>query len=105
MCSGRREAGLRLCGGIKRQGEWTAVLQAEFRVRAEMPSRARSAPREPVVVQEYGQGRYGFRIALKKYGEWAITLDFSKPERDRVVKNMIFGRRPRQPIGQACARA
>jgi hypothetical protein len=46
---------------------------------------------EPVVVQEYGQGRYGFRIALKKYGEWAITLDFSKPERDRVVKNMMFG--------------
>jgi len=68
-----------------------AVLHAEFRVRAEMPSMAGAHRAEPVVVQEYGQGRYGFRIALKKYGEWAITLDFSKPERDRVVKNMMFG--------------
>ncbi len=76
-----------------------AIVGAQFMVGAQMLSMARAHRVKPVVVQERGQGRYGFRIALKKYGEWAITMDFSKPERHRVVKQMMFGEEQVSPLG------
>lgn len=76
-----------------------AIVGAQFMVGAQMLSMARAHRVKPVVVQERGQGRYGFRIALKKYGEWAITMDFSKPERHRVVKHMMFGEEQVSPLG------
>jgi copper(I)-binding protein len=84
---------------LRDKASGAVVLDAEFVVGAEMPSMAGAHRVKPVVVQEYGQGRYGFRIALKKYGEWALTMDFSKPEQDRVVKNMMFGEERVSPLG------
>ena len=80
---------------LRDAGTGGAIVGAQFMVGAQMLSMA-GAHR---VVQERGQGRYGFRIALKKYGEWAITMDFSKPERHRVVKHMIFGEEQVSPLG------
>ena len=65
---------------LRAPGTGGAIVGAQFMVGAQMPSMAgahRVEPVEPVVVQEHGQGWYGFRMALKKYGEWAITMDFS----------------------------
>ena len=75
------------------------LVGAQFMVGAQMPSMSGAHRVGPVVVQEHGQGRYGFRIALKKYGEWAITMNFSKPERHRVVKKMMFGEDQVSPLG------
>ena len=44
-----------------------AIVGAQFMVGAQMPSMAGAHRVKPVVVQEHGQGQYGFRIALKKY--------------------------------------
>ena len=84
---------------LRDPGTGGAIVGAQFMVGAQMPSMAGAHRVEPVVVQEHGQGWYGFRMALKKYGEWAITMDFSKPERDRVVKTMMFGEVQVSPLG------
>jgi hypothetical protein len=84
---------------LRDAGTGGAIVGAQFMVGAQMLSMAGAHRVKPVVVQEHGQGQYGFRIALKKYGEWAITMDFSKPERHRVVKNMMFGEEQVSPLG------
>lgn len=84
---------------LRDAGTGGAIVGAQFMVGAQMLSMAGAHRVKPVVVQERGQGQYGFRIALKKYGEWAITMDFSKPERHRVVKNMMFGEEQVSPLG------
>ena len=84
---------------LRDAGTGGAIVGAQFMVGAQMLSMAGTHRVKPVVVQEHGQGQYGFRIALKKYGEWAITMDFSKPERHRVVKQMMFGEEQVSPLG------
>jgi len=84
---------------LRDAGTGGAIVGAQFMVGAQMLSMAGAHRVKPVVVQEHGQGQYGFRIALKKYGEWAITMDFSKPERHRVVKQMMFGEEQVSPLG------
>jgi len=84
---------------LRDAGTGGAIVGAQFMVGAQMLWMAGVHRVKPVVVQERGQGRYGFRIALKKYGEWAITMDFSKPERHRVVKHMMFGEEQVSPLG------
>ncbi|MDE0919710.1 MAG: copper chaperone PCu(A)C [Arenicellales bacterium] len=84
---------------LRDAGTGGAIVGAQFMVGAQMLSMAGAHRVKPVVVEERGQGQYGFRIALKKYGEWAITMDFSKPERHRVVKNMMFGEAQVSPLG------
>jgi len=84
---------------LRDAGTGGAIVGAQFMVGAQMLSIAGTHRVKPVVVQEHGQGQYGFRIALKKYGEWAITMDFSKPERHRVVKQMMFGEEQVSPLG------
>ncbi len=84
---------------LRDAGTGGAIVGAQFMVGAQMLWMAGAHRVKPVVVQERGQGRYGFRIALKKYGEWAITMDFSKPERHRVVKHMMFGEEQVSPLG------
>jgi len=84
---------------LRDAGTGGAIVGAQFMVGAQMLSMAGTHRVKPVVVQEHGQGQYGFRIALKKYGEWAITMDFSKPERHRVVKQMMFGEAQVSPLG------
>ncbi len=84
---------------LRDAGTGGAIVGAQFMVGAQMLSMAGAHRVKPVVVQERGQGRDGFRNALKKNGEWAITMDFSKPERHRVVKHMMFGEEQVSPLG------
>ena len=52
---------------LRDAGTGGAIVGAQFMVGAQMLSMAGAHRVKPVVVQERGQGQYGFRIALKKY--------------------------------------
>ena len=67
------------------------VTDAEFTVGADMPSMPGAHNVKPVqAIPGDAPGLYGARIHLEMLGEWAMKLDFTKPDRDRVVKKKIF---------------
>lgn len=73
----------------RRSGE--PVTDAEFTVGADMPSMPGAHSVRPVrAIPHDAPGLYGVRIHLEMHGEWAIRLDFTKPDRDRVVKKQVF---------------
>ena len=74
----------------KRSG--TPVVDAEFSVGADMPSMPGAHNVRPVPAEPHGMpGTYRARIELEMTGEWALRLDFTKPNRDRLVKKLQFG--------------
>ncbi|MDE0531102.1 MAG: FixH family protein [Albidovulum sp.] len=67
------------------------ISGAEFSVGADMPSMPGAHNVKPVPAIPHDEpGLYGARIELDMPGEWAIRLDFTKPNRDRVVKKLYF---------------
>ena len=67
------------------------VTDAEFTVGAEMPSMPGAHNVKPTqAIPGDIPGLYGARIHLEMLGDWAIKLDFTKPDRDRVVKKQQF---------------
>jgi hypothetical protein len=66
------------------------VLDGEFVVSADMPSMTGVHNVEPVVAHHQHRGMYRARIELEMYGEWVLVMDLTKPERDRIVKKLIF---------------
>ncbi len=68
------------------------VLDSEFLVSADMPSMAGVHNVEPALAHHQHRGLYRVRIELEMYGEWILMMDLTKPERDRIVKKLIFGK-------------
>ncbi len=68
------------------------VLDGEFSVSADMPSMAGVHNVEPVLAQHHHMGMYRARLGLEMYGEWVLVIDLTKPERDRIVKKLFFGK-------------
>ena len=67
------------------------ITDAEFMVSADMPSMAGAHNVEPVPAVPHSEpGLYTARIYLEMFGEWAVRLDFTKPDRDRVVRKFRF---------------
>ena len=62
-----------------------AIKDAEFTVSADMPSMPGAHAVKPVAVMDQGMGMYHVQLVLEMYGEWALTMDFTQPNRDRVV--------------------
>ena len=62
-----------------------AIDDAEFTVSADMTSMPGAHTIKPVAVINLGKGMYQVHLPLEMYGEWALTMDFSQPQRDRVV--------------------
>ena len=74
----------------KKSGE--PIAGAEFTVGADMPSMPGTHNVRPVPAEAHGMpGMYRARIQLEMSGEWALKLDFTRPDRDRVVKKLDFG--------------
>lgn len=70
----------------------TPIVEAEFVIGADMPSMPGAHNIRPVPAEPQGiPGVYQARIALDMPGEWALTLDFTKPNRDRLVEKLYFG--------------
>jgi hypothetical protein len=68
------------------------VLDGEFSVSADMPSMTGVHNVKPVMAHHQHRGLYRVRIELEMYGEWILMMDLTKPERDRIVKKLIFGK-------------
>ena len=66
------------------------VLDGEFSVSADMPSMPGVHNVEPVLAQHHRMGMYHAHIELEMYGEWVLVMDFTKPERDRIVRKLVF---------------
>ncbi len=66
------------------------VLDGEFSVRADMPSMAGVHNVEPVSAHHHQLGMYRARIELEMYGEWVLVMDLTKPQRDRIVRKLVF---------------
>ena len=66
------------------------IPKAEFKVSADMPSMAGVHNVKPVMTHSMGMGMYHVRLNLEMYGEWALTMDFSQPQRDRVVTKVVI---------------
>ena len=66
------------------------VLDGEFTVSADMPSMPGVHNVEPVLAQHHRMGMYRAHIELEMYGEWVLVMDFTKPERDRIVRKLVF---------------
>jgi hypothetical protein len=45
---------------------------------------------KPVAVINLGKGMYQVHLPLEMYGEWALTMDFTQPKRDRVVTKVTI---------------
>ncbi len=70
----------------------TPIAEAEFTIGADMPSMPGAHNIRPVPAEPLGTpGTYRARITLDMPGEWALKLDFTKPNRDRLVKKLHFG--------------
>ena len=70
----------------------TPIAEAEFTVGADMPSMPGAHNIRPVPAEPHGTpGTYRARITLDMPGEWALKLDFTKPNRDRLVEKLHFG--------------
>ncbi|MDE0409323.1 MAG: FixH family protein [Alphaproteobacteria bacterium] len=68
------------------------VAGAEFTVGADMPSMPGAHNVRPTPAAPHGTpGTYRARIHLEMTGEWALKLDFTKPNRDRLIKKLHFG--------------
>ena len=68
------------------------IVEAEFMIGADMPSMPGAHSGRPVPAAPHGMpGMYRARIALDMPGEWALTLDFTRPNRDRLVEKLHFG--------------
>jgi hypothetical protein len=67
-----------------------AINDAEFTVSADMPSMPGAHAVRPVAVMNHGMGMYHIQLVLEMYGEWALTMDFTQPKRDRVVTKVTI---------------
>ena len=67
-----------------------AIKDAEFTVSADMTSMPGAHSVEPVAVMNHGMGMYHVQLVLEMYGEWALTMDFTQPNRDRVVTKVTI---------------
>ena len=67
-----------------------AIDDAEFTVSADMTSMPGAHTVKPVAVIKHGKGMYQVHLPLEMYGEWALTMDFSQPQRDRVVTKVVI---------------
>jgi len=66
------------------------IKDAEFTVSADMPSMPGAHTVKPVAVMNHGMGMYHVQLVLEMYGEWALTMDFTQPKRDRVVTKVTI---------------
>jgi len=66
------------------------IDDAEFTVSADMTSMPGAHTIKPVAVINHGKGMYQVHLPLEMYGEWALTMDFSQPQRDRVVTKVVI---------------
>ena len=77
---------------LKGRKSGTPIADAEFMVGADMPSMPGAHNVHPVPAEPHGMpGMYRARIELEMTGEWALKLDFTKPNRDRLVRKLHFG--------------
>ena len=67
-----------------------AIKDAEFTVSADMPSMPGAHAIKPAAVMNHGMGMYHVHLVLEMYGEWALTMDFTQPKRDRVVTKVTI---------------
>ena len=67
-----------------------AIKDAEFTVSADMPSMPGAHAVNPGAVMDQGMGMYHVQLVLEMYGEWALTMDFTQPKRDRVVTKVTI---------------
>ena len=67
-----------------------AIKDAEFSVSADMPSMPGAHTVKPVTAINQGTGIYHAKLVLEMYGEWALTMDFTQPERDRVITKITI---------------
>ena len=66
--------------------------KAEFTVSADMPSMPGAHIIKPVNSKNLGNGLYKINLSLDMFGEWALSLNFTKPRRDRTIKKLKFGK-------------
>ena len=66
------------------------IKDAEFTVSADMPSMPGAHTVKPVAVMNHGMGMYHVQLVLEMYGEWALIMDFTQPNRDRVVTKVTI---------------
>ena len=66
------------------------IKDAEFTVSADMTSMPGAHTVEPVAVINHGKGMYHVHLPLEMYGQWALTMDFTQPKRDRVVTKVTI---------------
>ena len=66
------------------------IKDSEFTVSADMPSMPGAHAVKPVAVMNHGMGMYHVQLVLEMYGEWALTMDFTQPKRDRVVTKVTI---------------
>ncbi|MCY4590581.1 MAG: FixH family protein [Alphaproteobacteria bacterium] len=77
---------------LKGRKSGSPIAGAEFTVGAEMPSMPGAHNILPVTAEPHGKpGMYRARITLDMTGEWALKLDFTRPDRDRLVEKLHFG--------------
>ena len=67
-----------------------AINDTEFTVSADMTSMPGAHAVKPVAVMNHGMGMYHVQLVLEMYGEWALTMDFTQPKRDRVVTKVTI---------------
>ena len=67
-----------------------AIKDAEFTVSADMPSMPGAHAFKPVSVTDHGMGMYHVQLVLEMYGEWALSMDFTQPKRDRVITKITI---------------
>ena len=67
-----------------------AIKDAGFTVSADMTSMPGAHAIKPVGVMNHGMGMYHVQLVLEMYGEWALTMDFTQPNRDRVVTKVTI---------------
>ena len=71
---------------------WWKENKAEFTVSADMPSMPGAHIVKPVNSKNLGNGLYKINLSLDMFGEWALSLNFTKPRRDRTIKKLKFGK-------------
>ena len=77
---------------LKGRKSGTPIAGAEFTVGADMPSMPGAHSVRPVPAEPHGApGAYRARIELEMTGEWALRLDFTIPDRDRLITKLHFG--------------
>ena len=78
---------------LKGRESGAPITDAEFTVGANMPSMPGAHSVRPVPAEPHAApGTYRARISLEMTGEWALSLDFIKPRRDRLIRKLHFGK-------------